>query len=205
MAKGVVKGYGAAALGTIGLAAGVATGDFENVGKYAVAGGIAGAHLGEKAAGLPSAAYRRTKEISNGMRDIRDTYEKEALSKDEYKKRMNARADKEFMKDKETKQLYEDAFKDSGIDYKEAMEKAKEYRSHGITDDETIIKAMKVKSKGLSQDIADPKRIVSAKLASQITNEKDVETMEKRLRERGVPENNVKEQSDVLRKMKGLV
>ena len=88
---------------------------------------------------------------------------------------------------------------------KEAMEKAQEYRSHGITDNDTIIKAMKVKGKGLSTDIADPKRIVSAKLAAGVTNEKDVENIEKRLKQRGVKDAQIKEQSDTIRKIKGMI
>ena len=197
--KGAAIGIGAGTLGTIGVAAGLASDDFSNVAKYGAAGlgigGTIGGNVGDKAIKLPSEAYRKGKEVS-------DTFRKGYYTKDEYKAIKNRQLDDQFMKDKEAQELYKEKF---DKDYKTAMEKAKEYRKHGITDNEVIIKAMKAKSKYAGSDSADSRRIISAKLAKNVSNEKDVESIKKRLKEKGIRQEQIDDQAEMIRKIKGLV
>lgn len=205
-AKGIVGGT----LGTIGIAAGLASDDYKNVLTYgagaATIGSSIGNSLAEKTIRMPSRAYMKGAEIA-------DTYRQGAYSKDQYQKFVNRKLDREFLRDKENQELYKAKFgtkkikNDNGEKmeaYKVAMEKAIEYRKEGVTDNNTIIKAMKVESRNASKDWADKRRIVSAKFASQVSNEKDVETLQKRLKEKGIREPQIKDQADMIRKIKGL-
>lgn len=193
----IVAGTGA----TIGVAAGLASDDYTNVLKYGLAGAGAGAGVGLTGAkavgGVASTAYRK---IPNGVREINAKYYQNQ-GKERYQEYLNKQSDKAFMKSKEVKEQYQKAFDKQ---YKEAMEKAMEYRKHGVTDNEVIIKAMKSKAKGVGKDYADSKRIAAAKLAKNVNNEKDVETIGNRLKDRGVSEAQIKQQKDMLRDIRGL-
>ena len=208
--KGAAIGIGAGTLGTIGIAAGLASEDYGNVAKYggaaATIGAGMGSRTGDRLISLPSNAYRKGSEVV-------DTYRQGAYSKEQYNKLVNRRLDNEFMRNKENQALYREKFGTAKMAnsngeqvaaYKVAMEKALEYRKQGVTDNETIIKAMKVKSRHASEDWADRRRIVSAKLASQISNEKDVENLQKRLKEKGIAEPQVQDQANMIRKIRGL-
>lgn len=208
--KGTAKGIGAATLGTIGIAAGLASDDYANVPKYAVAAGAIGSgiggNIGNKMINLPSNAYRKGSEFV-------DTYRQGAYTQDQYQKLVNRRLDHEFIRNKENQQLYREKFGTTKMTngdgqqveaYKVAMEKALEYRKQGVTDNNTIIKAMKVQSRYASGDWADRRRIVSAKFASQVSNEKDVENLQKRLKEKGIAEDQIKDQADMVRKIRKL-
>ena len=141
---------------------------------------------------------------SNWSQNKKEEIIKEAYKNnpEEYKEYLNKKSDREFMNNKEIKQKYVEAF---GADNaKGMMEKAQKYREHGVTDNDVIIKAMKQKSDLLGTEVDDDRRIVAAKLASNIDNEKDLENKMKRLGERGVPKNKIKEQEKILRNMKNM-
>ncbi len=213
LGKGIIKTYGAATLGTIGVAAGLASEKYSNVLGYGAAGAAGGTALTgaimNKGKALPSDAYRK-------YNNLKDEYTKN-LYKDnpaKYREEMNKQADKAFMKDKQIQQLYRDKFgtekvaddKGNKVEkYKFAMEEAKKYREHGITDNETIIKAMKAKVRGVDENnLSANQRIAAAKYASQISNEKDIQTMSDRLRKRGIGKEQIEIQENILRQMKGL-
>ena len=216
-AKLSAKAIGAGTLGTIGIAAGLASDDYRNVLTYgasaATIGSGVGANIANKVERAGATAIRLPSNIYRKASDLKEVYQKAAYSKEQYKQFVNKRLDKEFMKDKDVQKLYEAEFgrtkmkNTSGENveaYKVAMEKALKYREHGVTDNETIIKAMKVKSRNVSGEWDDKRRIISAKLASQVSNEKDVETIQKRLTDKGVNDTQVKEQAEMIRKIKGL-
>lgn len=216
-AKLSAKAIGAGTLGTIGIAAGLASDDYRNVLTYgasaAAIGSGVGANIANKVERAGATAIRLPSNIYRKASDLKEVYQKGAYSKDQYKQFVNKRLDKEFMKDKDVQKLYEAEFgrtkmkNTSGENveaYKVAMEKALKYREHGVTDNETIIKAMKVKSRNVNGEWDDKRRIISAKLASQVSNEKDVETIQKRLTDKGVNDTQVKEQAEMIRKIKGL-
>lgn len=171
----------AATLGTIGVAAGLASDDYSNVVKWGAAGAVAGNAVAgagmNKVKGLPSDAYR----VKQAAENERRRYEEMAYSAQERKRRANERADDAFMKDKQVIQLYKDKFQDK---YKERMEQAKKYREYGITDNDAIIRAMKLDTKGLPTDKADKRRILIAGTASKL-GRKDVDQFGERLMSRG--------------------
>ena len=212
LGKGVAKAYGAAALGTIGVAAGLASEDYGNVLKYGAAGATAGTSLTgaviNKGKDLPSNIYRKAT-------NIKDEYVKNYYKDDPaaYKEYMNEQSDMAFMKDKNVQQLYKDKFGEREVDdgkgrkvkeYQLAMEKAKKYREHGITDNDVIIKAMKANVKGVNKDWDSKQRIAAAKYANQVSNEKDIESMSKRLKDRGIRQEQINAQEDMLRQIRGL-
>ena len=171
----------AATIGTIGVAAGLASDDYSNVVKWGAAGAVAGNAVAgagmNKVKGLPSDAYR----VKQAAENERRRYEEMAYSAQERKRRANERADDAFMKDKQVIQLYKDKFQDK---YKERMEQAKKYREYGITDNDAIIRAMKLDTKGLPTDKADKRRILIAGTASKL-GRKDVDQFGERLMSRG--------------------
>ena len=212
LGKGVIKAYGAAAIGTIGIAAGLASEDYSNVIKYGVAGATTGSALAgtaiNKGKELPSAVYRKTTAI-------KDEYKKNLYKDDpaEYKQYMREESDKAFMKDKDVQRLYKEKFGEREVndgnggkikEYKLAMQKAKKYREHGITDNDVIIKAMKANVKGVGKEMDSNQRIAAAKYANQVSNEKDIQTMSDRLNKRGVSQDKLTAQEDMLRQIKGL-
>lgn len=211
LGKGIAKAYGAATLGTIGVAAGLASEDYANVAKFGAAGVTAGAAITgvaiNKGKDLPSNIYRKAT-------NIKDEYVKNYYKDDPaaYKEYMNEQADNAFMRDKNVQKLYKDKFGTREVDdghgkqvakYKLAMEKAMTYRQHGITDNDVIIKAMKANVKGVG-DWDSKQRIAAAKYANQVSNEKDIQTMSDRLKKRGVAQDKLAAQEDMLRQIKGL-
>lgn len=176
-AKLTAKGVGAATLGTIGVAAGLASDDYSNVFKYGAAGVAAGGMLTNSVMKkVPSTVYR----IKETAQREREKFEQDAYSAAERKRRANERADYQFMHDKATIRLYKDKF---GKEYKEAMEAALKYREYGITDNEAIIKAMSLNTKGLGS-YDDKKRILVAGTAAKL-NRKDIDSYGGRLESRG--------------------
>lgn len=144
---------GALLLGTYGLAAGIATGDFSKVVGLTSAGVIGGAAIGGRiergVEGLISSG------IENHRAD-REEYEK-ALYGESYTDLQNIKADKDFINktDKEVEKIYRDAFpikaNETAIAYRQRIkhikERALEFRSYGITDDKIITKAIKLQDK----------------------------------------------------------
>lgn len=204
VAKGAVTLTMAGTGATIGVAAGLASDDYTNVLKYGLAGAGAGGAIGkvgaDTVAKVPSGVSSAYRKVSGEAKNVKSRY-LQYEGKERYQEYLNKRSDKAFMKSKEVKEQYQKAFDKQ---YKEAMEKAMEYRKHGVTDNEIIIKAMKSKAKGVGKDYADSKRIAAAKLAKNVNNEKDVETIGNRLKDRGVSETQIRQQKEMLRDIRGL-
>ena len=204
VAKGAVTLTMAGTGATIGVAAGLASDDYTNVLKYGLAGAGAGGAIGkvgaDTVAKVPSGVSSAYRKVSGEAKNVKSRY-LQYEGKERYQEYLNKRSDKAFMKSKEVKEQYQKAFDKQ---YKEAMEKAMEYRKHGVTDNEVIIKAKKSKAKGVGKDYADSKRIAAAKLAKNVNNEKDVETIGNRLKDRGVSETQIRQQKEMLRDIRGL-
>lgn len=211
LGKAAIKTYGAAALGTVGIAAGLASDKYENVFSYGVAGATAGSTVAgatmNKAKSLPSNMYRKSQEM-------KDEYMKNLYKDDPaaYKKYLNEQADEAFKRDKAVQKLYKDAFGEKErkasngerkASYKVAMEEAMKYREHGVTDNKLIIKAMKANVKGIDKnDWGSSKRIAAAKYAEQVTSPKDIETLNGRLKNKGIGEENIRVNTDLVNKIK---
>lgn len=175
--RAVLKGYGAATLGLAGVAAGLASDDYSNVFKYGAAGGAIGYAAGSTVASKASNTINSAKDLAS---NVKEDYYKNRYGID-YEDVLNIKKDDKFVKDKKAQKLYK---KQLGIKdeqkLKEVMEAARKYREYGITDDETIIKAMRLQDYG---EIDSKERILLAKLASQTSSEKDIESHAKRLSE----------------------
>jgi hypothetical protein len=184
---------GAAALGTVGVAAGLVSDDYSNVLKWGGAAAGVGGALGNSAANLGERAASST---SSGLRSLKNTYQENRYDKDELKAKQNAALDREWEKDKKTKQLYKQKF---GEEYKQKMEEAKEYRKYGVTDDNAIMAAINLKEKDRS--ITKEEGIAYAKIASVAKTDKELEDYSKRLKDNGIDEAKIAQIKSNVRKM----
>lgn len=203
--KGSAMAIGAGTLGMMGLAAGLATDDESNIGKYALAGIASGAAVGNSVANRAiNTSGNLTDSIKQRTANVRQNIANKAFENDTkaYQAYINDRADKEFLKDKKVQEKYAQEFGKENAT--EMMNAAIAYRERGVTDDEIIIKAMKQKSPVLG-DVTDDRRISSAMYASKISDEKGIERMSKRLKEKGVSEKTIKEQEQIVRNIRGLI
>ena len=178
-------------LGTAGVAAGIATGDWSNIAKYGVAGAGVGASVGEGVSNIAGNVTSGAKALPSG---IRDQYEARRYTKEEREKLQNKRADREWEKSKEVQRMYKDEF---GKDYKKAMEKAKQFREYGITNDEAIMK--RIKDKGLDEAITN-EDIATTKAASSINTEEDLQNLSDRLRGNEIDEETIRRMENDIRK-----
>ena len=139
--KLIAKGALGAAVGTVGVAAGVASGDWSNIAAYGATAATVGAQLGNAATNVVSKS-------ASALKGVRDEYRKQRYTNDEIKKMQNDKLDEEWRKDKDVIKMYQEKF--GKENYTQAMDDAMEYRRQGITDDKVIIAAQKLK--GLSSD-----------------------------------------------------
>ena len=160
LAKLALGGLGAVAFGTIGLAAGISTGDFSKAATYAGAGMVAGKKVGE---------YGIDK-ITGIASDIKDDYNvfRKGYEGTEYEQKEAERQNKKFLKDPEAIEKYRANFGD----YKGAMEMALEFRRKGITDDEKIISSLKIieEERRIGNDITVDKMINVVQLEGKISD-----------------------------------
>lgn len=155
-----VRGFGAATLGAVGLAAGIATGDPKNALKYALTGGTAGSAV---AGGLANRAINEMENLSDDM--FRGAYG------EEYDQYLNQKADKLFFANKENQDFYRAEF---GSDFKKRMVDAIDYRERGITDNNIIAKAMNLPDKFGGKSKKSKEKLYIAQLASQITSRSEL-------------------------------
>lgn len=175
--KGLVGAAGAAALGTFGLAAGIATGDLGNVFKYSAAG-AAGGFVGANKVG------DKLTEIEKKNRDI---FNEGSLGTTEFKTR---KAMQQLQQDNDFNQLCKELGINNSRDRKRLI---REFSNNGITDPEAIKKAV---SAGANNDDIKAggtnginKMIGAAKIRQQATKQgmsrKEVKDL---LESRGVPD-----------------
>ena len=188
------------ALGTAGVAAGIATGDWSNIAKYGVTAAGVGASVGDGVSNIASNVTSGAKTLPSG---IKDQYEARRYTKSEREKIQNERADKEWRKSKEVQKMYKDEFgtevDENGIEkWKKAMDKAqKEFRTYGITNDKATIKRIKaigLDGKVTKQDIA------TAKASSSIQTEEELQGLSDRLRKNGVDEGKIRTMENDVRR-----
>ncbi|MBP3256174.1 MAG: hypothetical protein J6M60_06805 [Clostridia bacterium] len=213
--RGAMKVTGAAAGLTMGVAAGLASDDYSNVLKYGAAGLAGGAAIGGTVANAGIGAVKGTaglaggaakglvtagKNFGTGIEEFSDDIARETLSKEDYQKRINARSDEKWKKNKEVRNKYADAF--IGEDYKKVMADAQKYREAGITDDDIIISAMKAQVPGFKGGRTDAKRIAAANLSQYVSNEKDIENIGKDLKRDKIKSEDITQAQDLMRQIK---
>lgn len=195
---------GAATLGaagaTMGIAAGLATDDMTNVIKYGAALGAGGTVAGSA---IVKNTSELTQKMANAASKAHNNYRRERDTPEEYKQYLNKKADKEFRKNKEVQEKFEQEF--GRTEAKDKIEDAMEYRKNGVTDTDLIIKAMKLDSGAIGKTESTSKeRIAAAKLASGVSSAKDVNSMQSRLEKKGYDKKIVEQNMEAVRKLKGL-
>lgn len=194
----IARGAAGAALGftagTLGVAAGLASGDDKNILSMGAAGLGAGAALGSGLAGNAMNA-----DIKGSIDKMASDYTIKTKGIEAEEQRQNRIADQAAMKDKERQKLYKEKLElDSKADVKAALEDAQKYRESGITDDKIIIKAMK--AKGFESERASDERIILAGLAQETGNDqKKIDQVQKRLEDRGFDNKQIKKYIDGIR------
>ena len=197
--KLIAKGALGAAVGTVGVAAGVASGDWSNVAAYGAAAATVGAQLGNAATNVVSKS-------ASALKGVRDEYRKQRYTNDEIKKMQNDKLDEEWRKDKDVIKMYQEKF--GKENYTQAMDDAMEYRRQGITDDKVIIAAQKLK--GLSSDAGIPEeqinrasqeRVALAKAATMVKSDSDMKSFNERLENNGISKDKIKEVGKNIRKI----
>ncbi len=202
--KKALKATLGATMGTIGLAAGVATGDLSKAAKFGAGGLIAGSAIG---GGVVNRAERAAQEFAKTRDLFRQGYEGT-----EYNQRQNERLDKEFMNSAENKLFFRTHFED----YKQAMEDALIARQNGITDNKEIKKILDIAYKEKGDRTNNVQKMVGVAILSEQlkdgynkkeTREDFKQGIIKNLQKRGVanPENQAEKIMTDIGRYRGLV
>ena len=187
----VTKAALGATLGTVGVAAGLASGDWSNIATYGAAAAGVGASVGEGLSNVVGNAGRGAKGVTE---NVKADYMDRRYTKSVREALQNKKADEEWRKSKDVIKMYKDEF---GKDYKAAMDKAQQYRQYGVTDDKATIKNIKdvgIEGTPTREDIA------TTRIASSVSTEKDLKSVTDRLRNNGVAEEKIKNIEKSVRK-----
>ena len=179
-AKGLLRGAGkiagAATLGTIGLAAGIATGEVENAFAGAAGGLAAGSRVGGN---LVDGGADLIEGVSRGIKGIGDTYGEGAYGKEEYAR---MKFDKEFKKSEEYIKLIDK--------YPGRENDVQQFLDSGITDTKMMQKAMD-KNYNIREAIAYMKMAQAEDCPNEILY--DREKFKTYLESRGIPGSKAEE------------
>lgn len=196
-AKTAVKTTLAGAGAMVGMAAGLVSDNYGNVGKFGLAGGAAGLAMSPGAIGTAGSV----KQMGNDMVAAAEKEYAATHTADELEARQNKQADAAWMRDKERVKYYQDKMNVSKKEAQRIMkEEAIEYRKHGITDDKAIIKAMKYKDEDFGESRTSKERILLAQLASGVSKQKDIEQVEKGFKRRGIKESESRKYINAINK-----
>ena len=144
------------AAGTIGVAAGIASGDISNAVQYGAAGLGAGVYAGSKATDLVTNTAGYTKEkldgAQNWISDTKDDMQREYYGEEEYKQRQQEKQIKEWKKDRENRQKLEDKM---GIDNAKEMYESGEiddYLKYGVDDASDMIAIHELQEENIAEN-----------------------------------------------------
>lgn len=145
VARLAAMGVGAATLGTVGLAAGLASDNDEDILKYTALGLTTGSLVGKGAVGV-------MEKVPDKASEIRDDFQRGYYGDEYEEKVLNPRLDKEWLKDRDVKDHFIQTY---GDDWKEKREQGLQLRKAGITDMKDIDTAIKLADKnGITIDNA---------------------------------------------------
>lgn len=211
--KGAIRTAGAVMGGTVGLAAGLTTGDLSKAAQYTVAGAAAGNVIGKNlsdgAVSLARGGISTAKGIQETAGNIGNAYKEEAYGM-EYAsnvkmQKQNEKAKKEFMKDSEQKRKYQEMAekisREEGKDcsVQDVMNAAFDYNKAGITDDEKIQRglAMETRYGGIGKDnhekMIDVMNLTNKYNKEYITDDKKRGSLEKVVQSSGLSKKNQKD------------
>ena len=160
-AKLTTQGLGIVGGATVGLAAGLTTGDMSNTLAFMGAGAVAGRKIGKTVGNLPEAAWERRTTALDKVRDKQEEYQYNK-DKDMYgvgyaaqkaAERQNEREQKRFLKDKNEQAKYEEmagrirATTKKDVSTEDLMKSAYDYKKAGIADEKQIETGLTLESK----------------------------------------------------------
>lgn len=137
VAKLAAMSAGAAAMGMLGVTAGLAADDYDDILKLGLAGVAGGAVLGKE-------AVKQGKTTIKGVKNVGESTLKGLYGEKYDEKILNPLLDKQWYHSGETKERFRTKY---GDNWKEKREEALELRKLGITDQSEIEKAIKLKDK----------------------------------------------------------
>ncbi len=157
---------GAAVLGTMGLAAGLASKEgFSGVAKYTTAGAVSGATLGAVGANIGMAGVDAAGRA--GKTAVKD-YQSEYYSPEERRRRRNEKIEKEFYSDRDNINYYKNNW--GAERYKEKMDQAVMMKRYGINKQNQIDKALKLMDK--MPDLTEQQAATAVKMAENTSQAK---------------------------------
>ena len=195
----LTKGAMAAGMGTMGVAAGIASGDLSNVAAYGAAAAGVGLKVGDGVSNIASNTITGTPNVARG---IRREFEQRAFTKQQREVLENQRSDKEWRKSREVQQMYKDEFgtekDENGVEnWKKAMDMAqKEFRTYGVTNDKSTIK--RIKAVGLNGKVT-KQDVATARASASVQTEDELKALSDRLRKNGVAEGKIKKMENDVR------
>lgn len=149
IARGALRGgtrlVGAAAGASVGLAAGITTGDFSKTMQFMGAGALAGNAIGSNAYNIGERAVGGTVNVAKDVKNagLEEKYGLE-YAREQQREKQNKKAKKEFMRNEDEIKKYRalaDKMNYKG-DVKTLMEAASDYKAEGITNDKLIHNAL---------------------------------------------------------------
>ena len=220
--KGAAMAAGGVVLGTVGVAAGLASDDFDKVWQYGAAGLGAGTTVGGVAGNaitkIPSKGHSLVSDTADSVRGFGSAVQEGwygGKSSEAYQKHINQVLDKKHKKDSKVREKYKLEIGHDGNTYydskgrkielwEKALNDADAYRAQGIKDDDLIIKAEKAAKKA-GYDFADKRGIIGAKLSKEYKDEDQIRDMGHRLQERYKTKdtNKIREMQDIVRNING--
>jgi hypothetical protein len=180
--KGGLKGASMATLGTLGVAAGLASDNFSNVFTYGAAATMAGSKVGDNLYNLGGNIISGTK---NGVQDVKDTYKYAKYGK-EYAEQLDNKSIQQYFKNPDVIRTYQKKFANAQ-EASEAMEYAKECKKAGINDDDAIINSYK-----LNDSYSREQKKYIAGLSLTNTSGKDLKELKESLAERNLSNSQIK-------------
>lgn len=187
LARKVAKAYGAATLGTVGLAAGLASNNDGDILKYAGVGMAAGSSLGGK---LSDSSFNAVNNTRNAVSNAIDDYQIGAYGKID-----PDRANEKWGKDDGIQKYYKDKY---GAKWKEAMERAKKFRKNGLSSQKDLDRAEKLYSNNSGNLNVDQASAI-VNFSNDVKNldvVKSRDKIDKLLQEQGI--NNVNDRNNLI-------
>ena len=196
-ATGAGLGYAAGARGLM-VGTGLSSAATAGAGIVGTAATTAGAYTVGSAVDNPESVREFSNSTSTAMQNVKDDYAEAyygGKDTDEYKDYKKREFDIEFMTNKKLQDLYKQNFGDG---WKEHMEVGLEYAKNGIKNHEKVISVMKNQEKR-NKDIRSKESMALARAATDVTNESELEYMQKRWRADKIPESKIQEISSDIR------
>ena len=191
LARGTLKAASMATLGTVGVAAGLASDDFSNVFKYGGAAALVGNKVGNNLYNLGDQVIGGG---INGAKNIRETY-KYGKYGETYDDLMQEKQIKKHYKDPDVIRMYQKNFTNPE-EVKEAIRFASECNRMGINDDETIINSYK-----LGDNYTREQKQYIAGLSTKNTSGKDLKQLRESLADRNL---SGKQINDIIKGIKDV-